>query len=431
MNERAIKKLRHKFILTATISFVGVMIVLFLIIFSVNVATTMRQISYTFTYLYEHDGEITVDDNINEEELMKEIRPEDRSFFYQTVQDLFNTGFSSTEFIYSIRYFSVTYNSDNQPVKVVSKHMAMVDDTQAVKIADKALKSSDDSGYYDGMMYQKKKVGNNTLVIFVDVSGQIANVRRIGSILVAITLLGSILALIVFRLISGRVIRPEIEAAEQQKRFITNAGHELKTPLAVIRANTELEMMMHGEDEWNRSTMNQVDRMTGLINDLVLVAKAEEQEDKKELSVIDASETVKKAVDDFSSVAEKNGIKLAQEIADGVSLKMNPDLLTQLAVILTDNAVKYCDENGTVTVKLVQKGKGIRLAVSNNYAEGGGVDYSKFFDRFYRKDESHNIDKGGYGIGLSIAEGIVSKYNGSINVSWKDGVITFECKIKG
>lgn len=431
MNERAIKKLRHKFVWTATVSFVGVMVVMFLIIYSVNVVTTMRQVSYTFEYLYEHDGEITVDDNINEEELMKEIRPEDRSFFYQTVQDLFNTGFSSTEFIYSIRYFSVTYNSDNQPVKVVSKHMAMVDDTQAVKIADKALKSSDDSGYYDGMMYQKKKVGNNTLVIFVDVSGQIANVRRIGSILVAITLLGSILALIVFRLISGRVIRPEIEAAEQQKRFITNAGHELKTPLAVIRANTELEMMMHGEDEWNLSTMNQVDRMTGLIRDLVLVAKAEEQEDKKELSVIDASETVKKAVDDFSSVAEKNGIKLAQEIADGVSLKMNPDLLTQLAVILTDNAVKYCDDNGTVTVKLVQKGKGIRLAVSNNYAEGGGVDYSKFFDRFYRKDESHNIDKGGYGIGLSIAEGIVSKYNGSINVSWKDGVITFECKIKG
>ncbi len=431
MNERSIKKLRHKFILTATISFVGVMIVLFLIIFSVNVATTMRQVSYTFEYLYEHDGEITVDDNTDEEELMKEIRPEDRSFFYQTVQDLFNTGFSSTEFIYSIRYFSVTYNSDNQPVKVVSKHMAMVDDKQAVSIADKALKGGRESGFSDGMMYNTRKEDGKTLIIFVDVSGQIANVRRIGSILVAITLLGSILALIVFRLISGRVIRPEIEAAEQQKRFITNAGHELKTPLAVIRANTELEMMMHGEDEWNRSTMNQVDRMTGLIRDLVLVAKAEEQEDKKELSVIDASETVKKAVDDFSSVAEKNGIKLAQEIADGVSLKMNPDLLTQLAVILTDNAVKYCDENGTVTVKLVQKGKGIRLAVSNNYAEGGGVDYSKFFDRFYRKDESHNIDKGGYGIGLSIAEGIVSKYNGSINVSWKDGVITFECKIKG
>ena len=431
MNERSIKKLRHKFILTATISFVGVMIILFLIIFSVNVITTMRQVSYTFEYLYEHDGEITVDDNVTKEELMKEIRPEDRNFFYQTAQDLFNTGFSSTEFIYSIRYFSVTYNADSKPVKVVSKHMAMVDDSQAVSMADKALKSSNDSAYYDGMMYQKKNVDGNTLVIFVDVSGQFANVRRIGSILVAIMLFGSILALIVFRLISGRVIRPEIEAAEQQKRFITNAGHELKTPLAVIRANTELEMMMHGEDEWNQSTMNQVDRMTGLINDLVLVAKAEEQEDKKELSVIDASETVKKAVDDFSSVAEKNGIKLAQEIAGGVSVKMNPDLLTQLTVILTDNAVKYCDENGTVTVKLTQKGKGIRLAVSNNYAEGSGVDYSKFFDRFYRKDESHNIDKGGYGIGLSIAEGIVSKYNGSIGASWKDGVITFECKIKG
>ena len=430
MNERSIKKLRRKFVWTATISFVGVMLVMFLIIFSVNVVTTMRQISYTFTYLYEHNGEIIVDDNINQEELIKEIRPEDRNFFVQAVQDLLNTGFSSTEFIYSIRYFSVTYNADNQPVKVVSKHMAMVDDTQAVKMADKALKSDNDSGVYDGMMYQKQKLDGHTMIIFVNISGQIANVRRIGSILVAIMMFGSILALIVFRLISGRVIRPEIKAAEQQKRFITNAGHELKTPLAVIRANTELEMMMHGEDEWNRSTMNQVDRMTGLIRELVLVAKAEEQEDKNELSVIDASETVKKAVDDFSSVAEKNGIKLEQEIAEGVSLKMNSDLLAQLTVILTDNAVKYCDKNGTVTVKLFQKGKGIRLAVSNNYAEGKEIDYSKFFDRFYRKDESHNIDKGGYGIGLSIAESIVSKYNGSINASWKDGVITFECKIK-
>ena len=99
--------------------------------------------------------------------------------------------------------------------------------------------------------------------------------------------------------------------------------------------------------------------------------------------------------------------------------------------LLVDNAIKYCDEGGTVKIRLTQKGKGISLTVSNNFAEGGGVDYSKFFDRFYRRDESHNIDKGGYGIGLSIAQAIVSKYRGSIDAVWKDGVICFTCRLKG
>ena len=84
-----------------------------------------------------------------------------------------------------------------------------------------------------------------------------------------------------------------------------------------------------------------------------------------------------------------------------------------------------------MSVKLAQKGKGITLKVSNDYAEGKDADYGKFFDRFYRRDESHNIDKGGYGIGLSIAQAIVSKYRGSIDAVWKDGVICFTCRLKG
>ena len=430
MNERAIKKLRRKFVLTALISFVSVMVLMCLTIYSVNIITTAWQISHTLDYIAGHNGELTLSDEMSEQ-IAEEMRPENRNFFVRTFQDMFNTGFSSTEFIYSVRYFSVTYDSNDQPVKVVANHIAMVNDRRAKEIAGKALSSGKDWGMVDGFPYEIYQNGDQKLVVGMDISNQVANIRRIGSISIAITLVGSILAFVILRLISGRVIKPEIQAVEQQKQFITNASHELKTPLAVIRANTELEMMMHGEDEWNQSTMNQVDRMTDLIKNLVQVAKAEETDDKQEREEIDVSQTVSGAVEPFSSVASQSGKKLEADIPEGISMKAVADQISQLTTLLVDNAIKYCDDGGTVSVKLAQKGKGITLKVSNDYAEGKDADYGKFFDRFYRRDESHNIDKGGYGIGLSIAQAIVSKYRGSIDAVWKDGVICFTCRLKG
>lgn len=429
MNERAIKKLRHKFVWTAMISFVGVMVIMCLTIYLVNIFTTFWQVSNTLEYIAEHDGELKLSEELDDK-IAEEMRPEDQNVLVRTFQDLFNTGLSSTEFIYSVRYFSVTYDSNNKPVKIVADHIAMVDERLALEIADEAIKTGSDAGFVRNFPYEVYKQGDQTLVVGMDISNQIANIRRIGSISITITLFGSILAFIVLRLISSKMIKPEIRAAEQQKQFITNASHELKTPLAVIRANTELEMMMHGEDEWNQSTMNQVDRMTGLIKDLVQVAKAEECDDKQERTEVDVSQTVTNAVDPFSSVASQGGKKLETEIPGDVKMNAVADQIEQLTTLLIDNAIKYCDDGGTVSVKLAQKGRGIVLKVSNDYAEGKDTDYSKFFDRFYRRDESHNIDKGGYGIGLSIAQAIVTKYRGSIDADWKDGVICFTCRLK-
>ena len=105
--------------------------------------------------------------------------------------------------------------------------------------------------------------------------------------------------------------------------------------------------------------------------------------------------------------------------------------IRQLTTLLVDNAVKYCDEGGKieVTAGQIKNGRGAALTVSNSYAEGADVDYSRFFERFYRQDSSHNIDKGGYGIGLSLAESICSQYGGDIRAQWKDGVISFICQL--
>ena len=231
---------------------------------------------------------------------------------------------------------------------------------------------------------------------------------------------------------TGKLIQPEIENSRRQKQFITNASHELKTPLAVIRANTELLEVTEGENEWTRSTLNQVDHMSGLIQNLVLISKAQEREDTSILSEIDASGIVKQTISSFEPLAKNKGKELESKVDDNVSVVADESKLRQLTTILLDNAIKYCDDGGKISVALSQLKRGknkIRLVVSNNYAEGEKIDCNRFFDRFYREDQSHNIDKGGYGIGLSIAESICKQYGGSIRAMFKDGIICFICQI--
>ena len=130
----------------------------------------------------------------------------------------------------------------------------------------------------------------------------------------------------------------------------------------------------------------------------------------------------------YRALAEQSGKNLKTNIEKDVMVTSDESKLRQLSTILVDNALKYCDENGEVEVSLIPIKHGklrMRLVVSNSYKDGAGIDCNRFFDRFYREDQSHNIDKGGYGIGLSIAESICRRYGGNIKAGWKDGVISF------
>jgi signal transduction histidine kinase len=231
---------------------------------------------------------------------------------------------------------------------------------------------------------------------------------------------------------------------EKQKQFITNASHELKTPLAVIKANTELQEIMDGETEWTQSTLRQVDRMNGLIANLLQIARAQEKSDG-ELSQVDIAATISETADTFIPVAESEGKRLEKKIPDSLVIRSNDSSIRQLTTLLIDNAIKYCDDGGTIRVGLEQSRRGAALTVSNDYAEGASVDYSRFFERFYRQDEARTIsaetvsekaadgsqkstNRNGYGIGLSIAESLVKSLKGTIDVSWSDGRILFTCR---
>lgn len=342
------------------------------------------------------------------------------------------------EYQYVTRYFTVVFDAEGNPVACDISHIASLNQEQAVSLAKRAVQSdhwwSRDSinDYY--YMVQEQDNGS-TIVACVDMYVQ----SQINSQVIRLTVLicgaGLLITFIIVVLLSKRAIQPEIENVKRQKEFITNASHELKTPLAVIRANTELMEMMNGESEWTQSTMRQVDRMNGLIQNLVMIARAQEGEDKGLLEEVDVSKSVRESVEPYEALAKQDHKALKTEIEDNIVMIANEARIRQLTTILVDNAFKYCDPDGAITVGLTteKKGKMVRLCVSNSYADGGNVDYSRFFERFYREDTSHtgtNEKKGGYGIGLSMAESICKLYHGSIGATWKDGVITFACLIR-
>lgn len=436
MNEHAIKKLRRKFIWISFFSIVLVMVFIGGMMILFNFYTTERQARNTLDFLSENGGMLTDAQGDNDRatsDTPYHQTDEDASavvIMRQILRDMFNTQIhGDPEAIRSVRFFSVTFNADGE-ARAETSRIYEVSKEVAVAYASLAVSQNKEYGEIADFRYKVTEDGDNTLVILINVANEMANSRRLIFIGIGAGAFGAALAFVIIRILSNRAIRPEIRNAENQKRFITNASHELKTPLAVIRANTELEMMMHGEDEWNQSTMNQVDRMTGLIQNLVLIAKADEKANKEELSEIDVSSVVSQTADTFAPVAVQSGKTLTKDIPADIAMPASEAQIRQLASLLIDNAIKYCDDSGEITVAVRQKGKGIRLSVSNSYAEGKDVDYSRFFDRFYREDSSHNIDKGGYGIGLSIAESLVRQYQGKISADWADGVITFTCLLK-
>ena len=182
--------------------------------------------------------------------------------------------------------------------------------------------------------------------------------------------------------------------------------------------------MINGKSEWTDSTVKQVSRLSELISQLVVLSRLEEKQDIV-LSDVDMSAETKSVMESFKSIAETQGITLKTDIADDIHVQADQKGLRELVNILMDNAVKYCDENGTVDVSLSKKGKNAMFIVSNDYAAGEGVDYKQFFERFYREDKSHNSEKQGYGIGLSMAESLVRMFKGKISVNYKKPVISF------
>ena len=327
----------------------------------------------------------------------------------------------SPELPYEARYFTVLMDENGAVLQIDTSRIAAVDSAQAAEYAQRVWKKGEDWGFLLNYRYRVSEEGKGVRILFLDAGRTMDSLK---TFLVSGILMAAVSYLLIFAVVvvvSGRIVRPIAESYAKQKRFITDAGHEIKTPLAIINANTDLLEMDIGEHESLEEVRNQTKRLTVLTNDLVQLAKMEEAEGKMTLTDLPLSETVEKAAAAFRASAQIQSKDYACEIAQGLHIKGNQKGIEQLVSILLDNAMKYSPEGGRILLSLEKGTRSARLAVYNTASYK--IDREKtahLFDRFYRMDDSRNSQSGGHGIGLSLALAIAKAHNAKILAETED-----------
>ena len=323
-------------------------------------------------------------------------------------------------------YFVVSFNQDGSVKEVNNRQMFMLSETECKELALKVYNNELSGGKYGNYRYTKEKKNDGlTYVGFVDIKERLDSFNNF-LLLSSLISIGAFSAFFVLVLVGSKIIfKPTEEAYKNQKRFITNASHELKTPLTIISADVDLLEMDNGKSEWSDSIRDQVTRLNEMTNQLVTLSKLEE-EDKTRFPFEDFSlnEVCSKAIEAFSSSFKKEDIKFSSNITGNITMYGNKYLIDELIYIFLDNSLQYTggdNKSSYFVVSENSKGK-IEFRFSNTIDSNDEVDVKQIMERFYR---SPSNKKEGSGVGLSIAQEIINLHNGSIKIDKNNSTISF------
>ena len=328
----------------------------------------------------------------------------------------------SPETPYESRYFSVQVNQEGQVVQSDTGQIAAIDEESAEDYALKVWHWGKTSGFLGNYRFIRWEEEGISHIVFLDCRQGLSGFRATLLASAALALVGLAAVLILLLILSGRIVRPVAESYEKQKRFITDAGHELKTPLAIISADTDLAEMECGENQWLEDIRRQARRLTDLTNDLIYLSRMEEEQPRLQLIEFPLSDVAEEAAQSFAALAKNQGKVLDIHIHPMLSFTGDEKAIRQLLSILLDNALKYSSEGDVLALSLEHQGRSLLLSVSNptqQPLDRGSLD--QLFDRFYRADQSRSSQTGGYGLGLSIAKSIVAAHKGRIRAESRDG----------
>ena len=400
------KSLRRKFITTAVGSVAVVIAIL---------AIALNFINY---YKLEERIDTTLEDASRSQALIK--------IFAEDGDDLVITKNSSSTTDYN--GFSIAKVDDSGRIIKTYRDDTLIPNQDALqsKVIE-ALKEGKTSGFIGSYRFLKAETNVGNLILFLNCQRELDSQHSFekNSLLISIGVIASVFVLIV--LISKRVIAPIQETYIKQKQFITGASHELKTPLAIISSNADVLEMMNGDSKWTQNIHNQVDRLTSLVNSLVVFSRMEEK-DTVERTRFDLTNALESRIEDFNELANFQKKNIVTDIDSDLYYFGEEASIVQLMDILLENAIKYAPEDSGISVSLKKNRKYAILKVSNK-AEVKKGDLSKVFERFYRLDESRNSAIKGYGIGLSMAQLIAEKHKETIRAyAPEDGIFKIEMR---
>ncbi len=314
-------------------------------------------------------------------------------------------------------YFVVRLR-DGAVVETDVSRISEVSEEEAAAYGLAVLAEGTEEGRLDDYRYASaRNAAGETVCVFLENSIRRAAVLRVAALSALAGLGGWLLMLGLVVLLAKRTIAPIAENMERQRRFVTDAGHELKTPLAIIRANTEAMELISGENKWSRNIKAQTSRLTELTQNLLTLARAEEVPAQGSFEQVDLSELTEKAVQMFQMPMEQKSLTLEAEIAPAVTVRGSEAQLSSLCSILLDNAVKYGSPGSVLRLKLKAAEKTCTLRLENRCDQLPDCPPERLFDRFYRADEARS-QKGGFGIGLSAAQVITLQHRGRLEAEY-------------
>ena len=343
----------------------------------------------------------------------------------------------------AIRYFAVWFDEAGEITSSDTSRIYAVSEEGAGEMAQEILSLGKSRGVFQGFRYMiadketVPSISADRILVAMDISSDKGDMIRILGISALIAALCWAAMLVPVFVLAGRAIAPTAMSIERQKQFVTNAGHELKTPLAIIQANTDALELYTGASKWTRNIRVQTVRLNGLMQNLLTLARMDEDSLQLEKKPFELDLLAEEVWEHFAEPAESR--KLSVEIVkekDGIpKVLANRESISQLLSILYDNAVKYTPRGGRIEVRTFSDGSGVKFTQSNTFSGTGDrrempEDPERLFERFYRTDSDRSRKKGGYGIGLSAARAIAGANNGSIHAGIADGEITFTVSLK-
>ncbi len=335
----------------------------------------------------------------------------------------------SPEVQYSLRFFSVHYDAEGAVLRVNQDYIASISESDAEGYADAVLESGKAHGYESGYRYLVSTAEDETVVLFLNSEREIQGMRSLLWITLAIAAACLVIVFGLVVLFSRRAITPYLKNMEAQKQFITNAGHELKTPLTAISTSADVLAMEHEGDEWVHNIQVQSGRLSKLITSLVALSRLDEENPFPVRTEFSLSDALWEISEPFVSLAQAKGKTYTQDIADGLTVTGDRTAIQQMVSILLDNALKYSPDGGSISLVARRSGRRAEITVSNTVDMARPIDTTRLFDRFYRADESHSGAISGTGIGLSIVKATAEAHGGTISAKQEGSVMVFAARL--
>ena len=331
---------------------------------------------------------------------------------------------------FSTRFFSVWLDGHQQITNINVDSVSTITEQDVEGYIEKVLEKDGERGWISDYRYKVVNTPNGTTVVFVNGIVYKNMVNRLLFTALLVLLGSAALILILMIVVSKWAVRPVAESYEKQRQFITDANHELKTPLTLILSNLDIIETEFGKNEWLDDIRSEGERMGELINQLVMLSRLDEDRSDLVREPFNLSDMAADLVSEFENLSAERGKDLASDIEPYILYEGDEGLIRRLMSVLLDNAVKYCDPQGSIRVKVYRRGHHPVIIVENTFRDVGSLELDRLFDRFYRADKARTFS-GNFGVGLSIAKSIVQKHKGEITAYKKEeAVIGFRAVLK-